>query len=60
MRQILALSAALLLPGCASVNLERADWCFRKGGINWTIPLENLPHQKRECKSREILNRLIR
>ena len=54
-----ALCVLTLLTGCASVSVERADWCIRKGGIHWSIPLDPLPH-KAECKSRQILNRIFK
>lgn len=54
-----ALCIAILLSGCASVNLGRADWCVRKGKLTLTVPLDPLP-RKEECKSRELFERILR
>ena len=59
MQRTVVLFVATLLQGCASVSVERGDWCIRKGGIHWSIPIDPLPH-KAECKSRQILNRIFK
>ena len=56
MKSLLVCMCAFLA-GCASVNLERADWCVSKGKFTVSIPLDPYPHQHK-CKAREILKRI--
>lgn len=48
----------LLLTGCTTLNWERGEVCLKSKQLQYTVPLDNLPH-KHECKSKEVFQKFL-